>query len=107
MSRSRGRDACPRPSRSCAHGPSPSPKPSPRDLGVLRSPAPPLDEGGKTLKDALLEYVQTVGAKGSLNLGWYHHLTKDKAVHAPSMTKDPEMVGRRGPAGSRASGVER
>ncbi|CAK0842944.1 unnamed protein product, partial [Prorocentrum cordatum] len=57
-------------------------------------------EGGQGLEEALLECVSNVGAKLSFQIGWYHHLTKDRAVHGPSLARDPALVGPRRGSGT-------
>eukprot|EP00959_Pyramimonas_sp_CCMP1952_P462527 9483399-Pyramimonas_sp.AAC.2 len=73
-----------------SRGPSPS-----RALWAqppLRRPAAPLGGG---LQKALLKLVVERGSTNTFDLGHYDWLTKDKAVHAPSLAANPELVGGR------------
>lgn len=57
----------------------------------VRRPTPRVDGGG--LEAALLSHVERVGVETALDIGQYHFLTRDKAVHAASLAKNPDLVG--------------
>ena len=65
--------------------------PRPPRAPAPRRPVPAVAHGG--LGDALLAHIEAVGAEVAFNFGAYEVLTRDKAVHAPSLANNAALVG--------------